>query len=263
MSLDALRFDTALAPRPPATGLAVETALEHFSIVTYMVDPGRLRRLVHPRFAIDEIEDASGRRMGLVSAVTFRDRDFRLAALGWPRWQFGQTNYRSYVTDSETGQHVAWFFGTVLDSRWVVLPRHVWRLPWYRAAMRFQCKVDEARGSYGTYRVSTQSRWAPAELELADSGEPPASIPGFSSVEAGLVLLTQPTIGFYHRRDGVLGSYAIWHDRMTPTVGRAVTARHPLLERLGLVAGGSEPAVHSVLMQRAIDFTIYLPPRAV
>jgi len=126
----------------------VETALEHFSIVTYSVETERLRPLVHPRFVIDEIEDASGRRVGLVSAVTFRDRDFRLAALGWPRWQFGQTNYRSYVTDSQTGQHVAWFFVTVL-------------------------------------------------------------------------------------------------------------------ERLGLVAQGSSPAIHSVLMQRAIDFTIYLPPRAV
>jgi len=57
-----------------------------------------------------------------------------------------------------------------------------------------------------------------------------------------------------------LGSYTIWHDRMHPTRGEVREARFPLLHRLELVEEGDRESVHSVLLQRSIDFTIYLPP---
>lgn len=66
--------------------------------------------------------------------------------------------------------------------------------------------------------------------------------------------------GYFFRQDGALGSYAIWHGRMTPTLGELAQGRYPLLEKLGLVAEGDLAPVHSVLIQPKIDFTIYLPP---
>jgi len=86
---------------------------------------------------------------------------------------------------------------------------------------------------------------------------------GVSNLEAGLVLLTHPMRGYFFRRDGVLGSYTIWHDRTTPTVGEIREARYPLLQRLELVPEGERGSIHSVLLQPSIDFTIYLPPSKV
>ena len=260
MPLDDLRFTPALMTRPPPRGLAAETSLRHFSIVTFCVDPDRLRAHLHARFEPDIIPDTQGRGRALVSVVTFLDEDFRFVACPWPRNTFGQTNYRSYVTDTATGEHVAWFFGTCLDSLSVVIPRYLWRIPWHRARMTFDCRYNGAAARYETIKVRTSSKWAPARLELEDLGRPPRDIAGFSNREAGLVLLTQPTRGFFFRRDGALGSYSIWHDRMAPNDGVATVAEFPLLDRLGLVAEGDLEPVHSVLIQPRVDFTIYLPP---
>jgi hypothetical protein len=98
---------------------------------------------------------------------------------------------------------------------------------------------------------------------LEDSGRAPSTLPGVSTLEAGLVLLTHPMQGYFFRRDGALGSYAIWHDRTTPTAGMVREARYPLLERLELVAEGDQGSIHSVLLQPSIDFMIYLPPSKV
>jgi hypothetical protein len=43
-------------------------------------------------------------------------------------------------------------------------------------------------------------------------------------------------------------------------VGQVQTARYPLLQELDLVEEGTLAGIHSVLLQPAIDFTIYLPP---
>jgi hypothetical protein len=257
--LEDLCFAPSLLERPAPRGLAAETTLLHFAIVTWLVDPAALRRHLHPRFEPDCIRMADGQR-ALVSAVTFLDKDFRFVALPWIRSSFGQTNYRAYVTDTVTGEHVAWFFGTSLASPSVLVPRLAWRLPWHHARMEFDCRYDERARRFTGYRVETRSRWAPALLDLHDSGEPPRALAGFDSLEAGLVLLTHPTRGVFHRSDGALGSYCIWHDRLQPTVGSVNVARHGLLERLGLVAGDGTRDVHSVLLQRSVDFTIYLPP---
>jgi hypothetical protein len=264
MSIEELRFTPTLLSKPAPRGLAAETTLQHFAIVTYWVDTATLRKHVHPRFepvclAVD------GRRpcRALVSAVTFLDRDFRFVACPWIRRSFGQTNYRAYVEDTHTGEQAAWFFGTCLDSLAVTVPRHLWKLPWHRARMAFDCQNDPAAARYSTFNVTTRSRWAPAQLVLEDSGQPPTQLAGVSNLEAGLVLLTHPMRGYFFRRDGALGSYRIWHDRMTPTVGEIREARYPLLQRLGLVTEGDRASIHSVLLQPNIAFTIYLPPSRV
>jgi uncharacterized protein YqjF (DUF2071 family) len=201
--------------------------------------------------------------MALISVVTFFDRDFRFAGLPWVRASFGQTNYRAYVTDRETGEHVVWFFGTCVDSLSVAIPRYGWKLPWHRARFLFECDYDEASARYRSFAVRTTSRWAPATLRLQDTGRAPEHVEGFDDLECGLVFLTHPLRGFFHRRDGALGSYAIWHDRLQPTEGGVLEAHYPLLQALELVGNGDSEALHSVLIQRAVDFTIYLPPSRV
>lgn len=255
-----LRFTPGrLARRDPGPSGA-EATLQHLAIVTYLVDPTILKRQLHPRFEPLRIPAADGSTRALVSVVTFVDRDFRFVR--WPavRRTFGQTNYRAYVVDRMSGEHVAWFFGTCVDSLTVALPRHVWKLPWHRARIAFDCAYDEASARYAGYRVHTRSRWASGELTLADSGHPPAALAGFDSLESGLVVLTHPLDGYYFRRDGRLGSYRIWHDRMQVTEGRVERARYPLLASLDLVPLGDTRHVHSVLIQREIAFTICLPP---
>jgi Uncharacterized conserved protein (COG2071) len=95
----------------------------------------------------------------------------------------------------------------------VLIPRYLWKLPWHRARMEFDCRYDAAGARYAAYSVRTQSNWSPGTLSLADTGQPPASLSGVSSLEAGLVFLTHPLRGYFFRRDGALGSYSIWHDR--------------------------------------------------
>jgi hypothetical protein len=255
-----LRFTPRRLAKPAARGLAAETTLHHFAIVTYLVDPDTLRKHLHRRFQPDCIYTQAGARRALISVVTFLDKDFRFVACPWPRSTFGQTNYRAYVVDTETGERVVWFFGTCLDSASVAVPRYLWRLPWHRAHMDFQCRYNGDSACYTSFSVMTRSTWAPAVLELTDSGEPPQSFDGFPDLEAGLVFLTHPLRGYFFRQDGSLGTYTIWHDRLRPTQGKVTSARYPRLDRLDLLKEGDVQNVHSVLIQRSVDFTIYLPP---
>lgn len=257
-----LRYNPEILVRKPPSGLNVETTLAHFAIITYMVEPEALRPHVHERFELDCIPSPDGSQKALISVVPFVDRDFRFVRCPWPTWSFGQTNYRAYVTDSESGEHVAWFFGTSLASATVNIPRFVWRLPWYNAHIRFDTEYDSERGHYTKYQMSTSSEWAPAKLAIEDSGLPPRELVYFPDLESGLVLLTHPFRGYYYRRDGTLGGYSIWHDRLQMTEGRAITASWPLLQQLELVEDGDLSAIHSVLIQPETEFTIYLPPVA-
>src|SRR5262245_34028098 len=116
MTIEELRFTPDLLRKPPVTAWSAETTLRHFAIVTYWVEPDSLRPHLHPRFAPDVVRTGDGRAQALVSVVTFLDHDFRFAAVPWFARSFGQTNYRCYVTDTATGEHVVWFFGTCLSS---------------------------------------------------------------------------------------------------------------------------------------------------
>lgn len=257
-----LLFSEHLHDRIEPSGIDVQTSLAHFAIITYLIDPAAARRLIHDRFELDLLE-VDGLSYALLSVVPFVDFDFRFTNLPWFNWRFGQTNYRIYVTDSETGEHVVWFLGTTLDSNSVVIPRYLWKLPWHRGQIRFDCEFDEANKRYAKYRMVTSNSWADGEVELQDSGEMPSQLDGFSTVESGLVLLTHPRLGYYYRRDGKLGTYSIWHDRLEPSLSNVSRARFDLLDRLQLTRSGDLSNVHSVLICRQADFTVYLPPRIV
>ena len=254
------RFTPEMLTKRRPSGLDVETTLVHFAIITYMVEPAALRPHVPERFALDCISFPDGTPWALISVVPFVDQDFRFVRFPWAKWQFGQTNYRVYVTDLETGEHVVWFFGTSLGSVLVNIPRYGWQLPWHYARIHFNTQYSNKLGRYTTYEMTTSSKWASAELALEDFGSPPQNLVGFPDLESGLVLLTHPLRGYYYRRDGTVGGYTIWHDRLQMTEGRATLARFPLLEQLGLVQTGDLSAVHSVLIQPQTEFTVYLPP---
>lgn len=262
MAASTIRFTESLLTRPPLSRSDVVTTLGHFAIVTYAVAPERVRPHVHPRFDLETFPSPDGSARAWVSAVPFEDQDFCFVGAPRFKFRFGQTNYRTYVIDRETGLRLVWFFGTSLDSWSVLIPRHVWKLPWHRGRISFACQLDAARQRYQSYRMTTESDWAPVELELADSGEPVRELSGSADLEAALVILTHPLFGVFYRRDGSLGSYSIWHDRLRLSAGKCLKARFGLFDRLGVVPLAEQEKPHSVLLQPSTEFTIYLPPRS-
>ena len=251
------RFAPIDLTRPRPRWIDVTTRLMDFAIITYAVEPEALAGHLPPGFAPDVRALAGGRRCALVSAVPFRDRDFRFGAVPWLRFSMGQTNYRAYVL--HRGRPCVWFFGTCLTRPYVYAPILWWKLPWYAAAMQFDTRWegDLCR----SYRLRTQSRWGAAEVELEGTDRPMGCLDGFGDEEETAVILTHPLTGYYYRRDGKVGSYAIWHDRLNLHRARPLHTHFQVFEDLGLVRPGAVP--HSVLVQREAEFVIRLPPRAV
>lgn len=252
-----LSFKDCLIPRPKPRGIDVVSLLHHFAIVTYAVDPARLRRRVHPRFELLTIE-REGRKRALISIVPFAEVNFGLAAYPSPRFRFNQTNYRVYVTDTKTGDHCVWFIGSLLDSITVLIPRYLWKLPWHYGQMQFDCELDGK--SYKHYRMRTRSKWADAELELVTEAGLKSAHYGFPDEESALAYLTHPLKGYYYRRDGKLGSYSIWHDRLNMQPARLASARFDVLDRMGIAGLEEQQEPYSVLVQPEAEFTVYLPP---
>jgi len=229
-----LQFDEFLRKRPAPSGIDVQCKLGHFAILTYALDPERLAGLIPPPFVLDTVE-IDGREQALLSVVPFVDIDFTSAVVPFPTFTMGQTNYRIYIVDTRTGEHCAWFLGTTLDSWTCFVPHYLWKLPWYPGRVRFECEFDASTGLYPKYSMRTQSDWAPAAVDLAQPNDADAQLPGFPDLETGLVILTHPMSGYYHRRDGKLGSYHIWHDRLRLKPAELIRANFGLLSRMNLV----------------------------
>ncbi|HTD65079.1 MAG TPA: DUF2071 domain-containing protein, partial [Candidatus Limnocylindria bacterium] len=240
-------------------GINAITTLRHFAIITYAVPPERLHLLIDSRFELDCIELA-GKTRALLSVVTFEDQDFRMATFPSPRWRFGQTNYRIYVRDRFSGERVVWFLGTTLGSWMVALPRYVWRLPWHYGRFSFSC-TELGTGIYDSFRVTTKSRWAPMTLELLQEAKQRPCFPGFPDEETAYVFITHPLIGYYARRDGRIGTYSVWHERLSPCAARVRVAEFGLLDRLNIVPFAEQTNPYSVLIQPRTEFLVRLPPR--
>lgn len=240
----------------PARGwLDVLVTLRHFAIVTYDVDPDALGAHLPPGIEPEVFTLAGGRARALVSAVTFLDVGFRLRVFPWPRFSFGQVNYRAYVL--RDGARAAWFFGTSLATPFVLVPRLLWGMPWRHARMRFDAVWSGERCE--RYALSVHGRWGAARLTAHGSGEPTGVLDGFASEEDTAIALTHPTEGYFRRRDGRVGTYSIDHAPLRMQRAVDVEARFEVYEGLGLVAPGQTP--HSVLLQRETDYVIHLPPR--
>lgn len=260
--MDKLDFDDFLRERPKPSGIDVLCGLKHFAIVTYAVPPERLDGLIPERFKLDTL-NIQGEEKALISVVPFIDVDFTSAVFPFPKFQMGQTNYRVYIIDQETGERCVWFIGTTLDSWTLLVPRHIWNLPWFSGKVRFDCHLNEETGLYDRYRMTTLADWAPASLDLQQSKEDKIELPGFPDIETGLVYLTHPLAGFYHRRDGKLGTYRVWHKKLDVGPAKLKSARFGLLKKMGIVTYDEQQEPHSILVEPINEFTIYLPPKII
>lgn len=246
---------TVFAPRPKSGRSDVTTLLRDFALVNYAVSLKQLASLLPDGVEPERFELDDGREVGLVSAVPFRDVDFRFGFAPFFRSTMGQTNYRAYVL--RNGRRAVWFFGTTLDSFWTWVPRKVWKLPWHPAQMRFESRWDAERCEH--YRLDTKSPGGDAELELVGTSRPMGRLDGFRSEDETAAILTHPLEGIYRRRDKVLGTYSVWHERLRPLHAEVRTARFQVFEDLGLITANCQP--HSVLVQRETEFIIFLPPK--
>lgn len=256
-----LKFKDFLHPRPAPSGIDVNCKLKHFAIITYAVDAHRFAGLLPPRFKLDTIF-IDGQEKGLLSVVPFMDVDFTSAVYPFPVFSMGQTNYRIYIIDTTTGERCVWFLGTILDSWTIMVPRHIWKLPWHPGKMRFICDFDQQSGCYRHYEMHTKAKWAPARVQLKQQPEQQFHFQGFADNETALVYLTHPLAGFYYRRNGKLGTYRVWHDRLAVKPATLESAQFALLSRMKLVQEDEQQQPYSVLLQPINEFTIYLPPTA-
>lgn len=243
-------------PRPRVSRLDATTQLDQFAIVTFAVDPARLAAVLPAGLEpeVRRLDDGADR--GFVSAVSFRDVDFRFAMAPALRVSFFQANYRAYVRGPD-GARAVFFFGTTLDSRLVALPRLAWGMPWHGGSTRIESDWS-ADGVCGRYRHRCSGRWGAADVELEGTSEPAGRLDGFVDEEEAALVITHPLDGYFMRPDGGLGRYAVWHERLRPRLGVARRAHYAVFEELGLVAPDAEP--HSVLLQRSIEFKVLLPP---
>ncbi|CAM4349313.1 DUF2071 domain-containing protein [Acinetobacter pragensis] len=258
MTFPQLKFQDFLHPRPQPKGIDVQCKLQHFALITYAIEPARFQDIIPARFQLDTIQ-YQGAEKALMSVVPFIDVDFTSAVYPFPKFTMGQTNYRVYVIDQKTQERCVWFIGTTLDSWTLIVPRYLWQLPWHAANFEFDCQQN-ASGLYQQYKMQTRSEWAGAELHLTQSEEDAWQYQGFPDLESYQVFLTHPLAGFYHRRDGQLGTYRVWHDRLQPKPAQLHHARFELLARMNLVSFEDQLKPYSVLIEPINAFTIYLPP---
>src|SRR5690606_4975726 len=129
------------------------------------------------------------------------------------------------------------------------IPRYPWNLPWHPGKVHFDCDFDQANGRYKSYYMHTAATWAPAEVKLTQPDDLTLQLDGFPDLETGLVYLTHPLTGFSYRRDGRLGTYRVWHDRLQVAPAKLVSADFGLLGRMGVVTLDEQQNPHSVLLE--------------
>lgn len=240
------------APRPGP--LAALTTLEDVAIVTYDIDPDVLASLLPAWMTPDVVTLADGRHRALVSAVTFRDVDFRFRMMPVVRLGMLQTNYRAYVRVGD--EQAVWFLGSTLSSRSVAVPRRLWAMPWHRVQATLDATwADEV---CVRWRSTVIGAWGGMDVEVEGTDEPMGTLDGMADEAGTARLLTHPLAGYYRRLDGRVAGYRVWHAPMRPTRGRLVHGRYDVLEQARLVERGQTP--HSVLLERRSDFIVYLPP---
>ena len=150
----------------------IRAPLLHFVMVSYAVKPERLAAHVPlDRFDLELIETRDGPR-ALVSAVAFVDSGFHFAFAPFAQFDFGQTNYRLYVRDRETGEPCAWFFGTTMGSPVVHVARALWQIPWHEAEYRVEAELSSRPGPerYAFFRTLARSDWGEAYIETGPYG---------------------------------------------------------------------------------------------
>jgi hypothetical protein len=248
----------------PGGRIDVLSKLKHFALINYALPKSRLERYIpEDRFIIPEFR-IGGEKLAMMSAVPFFDEDFHFIRIfPFLKFSFGQTNYRVYVIDRESGEHVVWFFGTTLGGLVVYLPKSIWRIPWHYANYRIDCDYDSKDNRYRVFEYLIESKWAAARIKLEDTGEPVSLVEGFSTIEEMQLILTHPIDGYFYRSDKRVGSYSVWHQEIPVTLARSKDLYFSLFERLGLLSKEEMQEPHSVFLCPLTEFKVLLPPRVV
>ncbi len=246
--------------RPSPNLIDIHTNLHHFALINYALPKERLiPHIPTDRFDIPEFE-INGQKLAMMSAVPFWDSDFNYVRIApWLKGQFAQTNYRVYVIDKATNEHVVWFFGTTLGSPIVYGARWLWGIPWHYAQYNVDCLWQNGR--YTNYNINSQSNWAASDVQLEDTGEPITVQKGFDSLTEMELILTHPVQGYYWRLNGRLGSYSIWHDKIPLTTAKSKNLYFSLYEKLDLLTPTEMQHPHSIFLCPQTHFDVHLPPK--
>lgn len=248
-----------LESRTSRSRLDANTLLEHFALISYAVPIERIEKLIPTPFKLWTYKKAE-QEYAIVSAVPFLDKDFCFPKLvPFAKFQFSQTNFRTYIIDTRTGEMSAWFFSTILGSSTYLIPNKLWKMPWHFG--RYVFEYAKEKGIYTNYKMTIKSHIGDAQIDIVDTGKKVELLEGFSSLEEQAFVLTHPVKGFYHRTDKTLGTYQIWHPEMHLT---SCTVNHlyfGLFEKLGLLTKEEMMMPHSVLILPEIEFDVLLPPR--
>jgi hypothetical protein len=228
--------------------------LSNFSIISYLVDPSILKKLL-PSFIRPELFTINSTDHGMISAVSFCDTDFKFGWMGPFSWfNMWQTNYRAYVIDVRDNTKCVWFFQTMLGSVTSIIPRSIWKMPWYNS--KYNAKICPERwkifGKSSKYNDIVEIDICPndASRQLA----------WFASNHDVVQSICYPSRGFYLKTDGSVGSYSIWHEAIKLSGGSIMNLNFSAFSRLGLVCESNFNNPHSIICNKSIDFEIYLPP---
>jgi hypothetical protein len=227
-------------------------------MVTYAVEPARLARCLPEGIIVDERDG-----IGLISAVPFLDRDFRFRALPFAKVSCGQVNYRAYVRHGE--QRGVYFFGTSLDSVFVLLPRIVWRMPWHRDRMRIDATWEDVRGTHSgcsAYHLEAHGSWGASVVRARGTGRPMADPACFTESDDCRATMLDPFVGWYGRRNRRggrgLGRYTVWHEPLELEEVVVDEARFQVFDDLDLLDAAQAPLAAGV--QRSVAFDVHTPP---
>ncbi len=236
--------------RPKSLWHHASTHLDDFVIISYRVDTEKLRSHLPEGIEPSVFTFSDGTTGSLVSAVLFLDRDFAFRFMPLIRLSCGQVNYRAYV--NVNGEDGVWFFGTSLDSKLVMIPQRLWKMPWHRDIIKITTTDS-------TWKMESQGNWGGASVSLTATGNVLSCLDGFTDVDETICILTHPMAGWFMRTDNKVGKYTVWHEVFDLLPMEVNHAHFDVFERLGLV--DSSTAVHSALMQKTIHFDVHTPPK--
>lgn len=241
--------------------LNVHTKLEHFSIITYLVEKEKLEKHIPEQYEIFtvKIEDIA---YGLVSAVTFVDKDFNFKnLLPFYKVNFPQTNYRCYVIDKKNGENCAWFFGTGIGSKLVIIPKKLWKMPWFYSD--YKTDIELEKEIYSKYKINIKAEHADAIIDIIQDTNSEFNKLDFKTLEEATLILTHPVTGYFKRSDNKIGKYQIWHPKMEISIGKSNDIYFEKFEKLNLLSKEQMKNPYSILITKEIDFIIDLPPRSI
>lgn len=239
--------------------LDVNTHLEHFAIISYKVPVEKISKLIPKPFKLwsffeNEIEYA------IISAVPFKDKDFSFYRIfPFIKFNFFQTNFRTYIIDERDGSNSAWFFGTTLGSLASIIPSLFWKMPWRYGKYKFQHKLNGTK--YSEYNMSFKSKQGNGIVDIKNANEEMKKLPAFHSLEQQIHILTHPILGYYDISKSHFGTYEIWHPKINLNEGIASNLYFELYEKLGFLTKIEMKNPYSILITPEIEFDILLPPR--